>query len=161
MRLRELRDDDYAPLTEMLTDPSVQRWWHLYDEQKLRDEVAEEQITGWAIEEDGELAGLILLSDESEDPDFRHVDVDLFLAPQFQGRGLGGQAIRQVLAHAFDERGHHRAVIYVDVENERGIRCYEKVGYRRVGVLRRADRNPQGEWRDVLLLDMLADELNR
>jgi aminoglycoside 6'-N-acetyltransferase len=161
MRLRDLDDSDFPRLTAMLADPSIALWWHEYDEAKLRDEVAEDNIRGWAIEHEGELAGLILLSDESEDPDFRHVDVDLFLAPEFQGRGLGGEAIREVLAHAFDDLGHHRAIIYADAENVRGIRCYEKVGYRRVGVLRHADRRPDGELRDVLLMDMLAGELVR
>ena len=43
--------------------------------------------------------------------------------------------------------------------NERAIRCYEKVGFKRVGVMREYWRDPEGVWRDGLLLDLLADEL--
>jgi aminoglycoside 6'-N-acetyltransferase len=161
MVLRPLTDEDFPRLAEMVTEASVAQWWHQYDESVLRAEAEEENISGWAILDEGDLAGLIFLSEEIEDPDFRHVDVDLFLGAEFQGRGLGGAAIREVLRHAFEERGHHRAIIYTDTENHRGIRCYEKVGYRRVGVLRRADRRPNGELRDLLLMDLLAEELER
>jgi len=33
------------------------------------------------------------------------------------------------------------------------------VGFRPVGVLRKANRNHHGEWVDSLLMDLLADEL--
>jgi aminoglycoside 6'-N-acetyltransferase len=33
------------------------------------------------------------------------------------------------------------------------------MGFRRVGVLRRYERDPGGGWRDGLLLDLLAEEL--
>ena len=39
------------------------------------------------------------------------------------------------------------------------IRCYEKVGFRPVGVLRRDERGPDGTWHDGLLMDLLAEEL--
>lgn len=76
------------------------------------------------------------------------------------GRGLGAEALRTVLRHLFDERGHHRATIDPAVENERAIRSYERVGFRPVGVVRRAERAPDGRWRDALLMDLLADELD-
>jgi aminoglycoside 6'-N-acetyltransferase len=43
--------------------------------------------------------------------------------------------------------------------NEPAIRAYEAVGFKRVGVLRRYWRDPEGVWQDGLLLDLLADEL--
>ena len=41
------------------------------------------------------------------------------------------------------------------------IRCYAKVGFRPVGVLRRYERGLDGTWHDGLLMDLLADELVR
>jgi aminoglycoside 6'-N-acetyltransferase len=32
------------------------------------------------------------------------------------------------------DRGHHRLVIDPAADNERAIRCYERVGFRRIGV---------------------------
>jgi aminoglycoside 6'-N-acetyltransferase len=39
------------------------------------------------------------------------------------------------------------------------IRCYSKVGFRPVGILRRSERGPDGSWHDGLLMDLLAEEL--
>jgi len=44
-------------------------------------------------------------------------------------------------------------------ENSAAIRCYERVGFRRVGVLREYWRDGSGVWRDGLLMDLLASEL--
>ena len=34
----------------------------------------------------------------------------------------------------------------------------EKVGFRRVGIMRRYERGPDGVWHDGLLMDMLREE---
>ena len=59
-----------------------------------------------------------------------------------------------------EERGHHRLVIDPDVDNARAIHCYEKVGFRPVGVMRRYARGADGELHDALLMDLLAGELS-
>jgi aminoglycoside 6'-N-acetyltransferase len=64
-----------------------------------------------------------------------------------------------MLRHMFEERGHHRATIDPAIENERAIRSYERVGFKRVGVMRKAERAPDGRWRDALVMDLLAEEL--
>ncbi len=60
-----------------------------------------------------------------------------------------------------DERGHHRCTIDPAADNTPAIRAYEKVGFRPVGVMRGYWRSPSGEWRDGLLMDLLAPELDR
>lgn len=92
-------------------------------------------------------------------PDFRHAGIDLFLGDTAQGRGLGPDAIRTLARHLIDARGHHRLVIDPAADNAAAIRAYEKVGFRPVGVMRKYWRAPDGEWRDGLLLDLLAEEL--
>ena len=46
-------------------------------------------------------------------------------------------------------------------DNEAAIRAYTKVGFRPVGITRRSERGPDGTWHDGLLMDLLADELQR
>jgi aminoglycoside 6'-N-acetyltransferase len=59
----------------------------------------------------------------------------------------------------FDERGHHRITIDPAADNSAAIRCYEKVGFRRVGVMRRYERDVGGAgWHDGLLMELLAGE---
>ena len=96
---------------------------------------------------------------ENDDPEFRHAGIDLFLTTRLHGRGLGSDAVRTVARWLVEARGHHRITIDPALENVRAIRAYERVGFRRVGVLRRYWLGPDGEWRDGLLLDLLADEL--
>lgn len=152
VELRPLAEEDYALLAEIGREPAVERWWGPNDEQSLREEVAPETVTGFAILADGQLAGLLTLT-EDRDPAYRYVEPDLFVASVSQDRGVGAQALRIALRAAFD-RGHHRAVIQPAAANGRAIRCYEKVGFRRVGIFRQADRG-----QDVLAMDLLKDEL--
>ncbi|MGH3031844.1 MAG: GNAT family N-acetyltransferase, partial [Gaiellaceae bacterium] len=94
------------------------------------------------------------------DPDNRHAGIDLFLGSPYQRQGLGTDTVRTLARHLVRERGHHRLVIDPVVENERAIRCYERVGFKPVGIMRRYERGGDGVWRDNLLLDLLAEELD-
>ena len=62
--------------------------------------------------------------------------------------------------HLIHDRGHHRLTIDPAAHNERAIRCYEKVGFKRVGIMREYWLDPEGVWRDGLLLDLLAREFD-
>lgn len=112
------------------------------------------------METGGELVGPIQYHEEDE-PDFRHAGVDIFLAGRAQGRGLGTDAVRTLARYLIDERGHHRLTIDPAADNARAMRTYEKVGFRAVGTVREYRRSPDGAWRDGLLMDLLARELDR
>jgi aminoglycoside 6'-N-acetyltransferase len=158
--LRPLAEADAARLAELGRDPEVARWWPWLTVDGLLEKARGEEagVTGFAVVVDGELAGLIQHYEES-DPEFRHAGVDLFLGAPFHGRGLGTDAVRTMARHLVRDLGHHRLVIDPAADNERAIQSYEKVGFRRVGVMRRYWRDGDGVWRDGLLLDLLAEEL--
>jgi aminoglycoside 6'-N-acetyltransferase len=154
--LRPLREDDLPRLVEIGREPDVARWWPDIDEPSLRRKL--EGATAFAIEDGGELVGLAQWW-ENDHEDFRHAGIDIFLASARHGTGLGRDAVRALARWLVDERGHHRIAIDPALANERAIRCYEAVGFRRVGVLRRYWKGLDGEWQDGLLLDLLADDL--
>jgi aminoglycoside 6'-N-acetyltransferase len=157
--LRPITVEDVPALVEIQAQPSVARWWGPPDEADLRRQAAgESDETGFAITFDGALAGLIQYGEE-EDPMYRHAGMDLFLAEEFQGRGLGTDAVRTLARYLVHERGHHRLTIDPAADNTPAIRVYEKVGFRPVGVMRRYERLPGGDWHDGLLMDLLAEEL--
>ena len=156
VRLRPLREDDVLRLAEIGGEPEVARWWRDIDEAQLREKLAEGRA--FSIVHDDEVVGLVQWW-ENDDPEFRHAGIDLFLTTRLHGRGLGSDAVRTVARWLVEARGHHRITIDPALENTRAIRAYERVGFRRVGVLRRYWLGPDGEWRDGLLLDLLADEL--
>jgi len=64
-----------------------------------------------------------------------------------------------VARRLIEEDGHHRITIDPAADNEHAISAYEKVGFRRVGTMRRYQRMSDGTWIDGLLMELLADEL--
>jgi aminoglycoside 6'-N-acetyltransferase len=148
--LRPLTGADREALTAVIAEPGVREWWGA--DPTLDDG------PGFAIEADGALAGWLGWYEE-DDPDYSHGGVDIFLAPAFQGRGLGREAVWLAAAWLIGGRGHHRLVIDPAAHNARAIATYKAVGFRPVGVMRRYERGPDGTWHDGLLMDLLADEL--
>ena len=153
--LRPLEERDHGRLGEIGAEPEVARWWPNIAEELA---VADEGSVRLTVEAAGEVVGMIQFHEETE-PDFRHAGIDVFLATASHGQGLGADAVRTLARHLFEEHGHHRVTIDPAAANERAIRCYERVGFRRVGVMRRYWRDPAGEWQDGLLLDLLRDVL--
>ena len=154
--LRPLAPGDEAELRRILATPEVRRWWD--DPDPGFPWTDDPEATRLTIEVDSAVAGLIQFSEEL-DPKYRHAGIDLFLDPALHGRGLGTEALRRVVRHLIDERGHHRITIDPAAANVAAIRTYEKVGFRRVGVMRRYERDTGGEgWHDGLLMELLAGE---
>jgi aminoglycoside 6'-N-acetyltransferase len=153
LTLRPLAHGDEGELRRIHATPEVARWWGLPDEDFPWDEPESTRLT---IEVDGAVAGLVQFYEELE-PRYRHAAVDLFLDPALHGRGLGTEAVRRVVRQLIDERGHHRVTIDPAVDNAAAIRAYEKAGFRRVGVMRRSERDADGPgWHDGLLMELVA-----
>nr|WP_211247894.1 GNAT family protein [Cryptosporangium arvum] len=152
VRLREATEADLPRLGEIRAEPEVFARWG-----GEPDDLTDEDVHIYVIEYEDQVVGAIQWSEE-EDPDYRHAGIDIYLDPAVHGRGLGTDAVRTLATHLI-ERGHHRLVIDPAADNEAAIRCYAKVGFRPVGIMRRYERGPDGTWHDGLLMDLLADEL--
>ncbi|MBL8924233.1 MAG: GNAT family N-acetyltransferase [Myxococcaceae bacterium] len=162
LRLTPLEDADVGPLTAILREPEVARWWPGYDEGRVRDELRTgedggEYVTVFAVREAGRLLGVVQAC-EVLNPDYRHAGIDVALGLAGQGRGLGREAIEAVVRWLSGERGHHRLVIDPAADNSRAIRCYEAVGFRAVGVLRQYERGADGRFHDALLMELVKDD---
>ena len=112
----------------------------------------------FVVEHDGRVAGAIQWSAETE-PDYRHASIDIYLDPALHGRGLGADAVRTLAQHLIADLGFQRLVIDPAADNVAAIRCYGKVGFRPVGIMRQYERGSDGTWHDGLLMDLLAAEL--
>src|ERR1700732_1399942 len=122
--LRPLAEGDEPELRRIHGTPEVARWWDAPNEDFPWDEPDSTRLT---IEVDGTVAGMIQFCEELE-PKYRHAAIDLFVDPALHGRGLGTEAVRRVVRHLIDDRGHHRITIDPALENAAAIRSYEKVG---------------------------------
>jgi len=159
--LRPLAEGDVDRIVELGADPEVERWWrgltleHVLEKARGEDE----GVAVYAILVDGGVAGMIQYHEELDD-EYRHAGIDLFLGAPYHGRGLGTDSVRTMARHLVHDRGHHRLVIDPVAHNERAIRCYERVGFRRVGIMREYWLDRDGVWRDGLLLDLLARDFD-
>ena len=77
--------------------------------------------------------------------------------PDSLSRGVGAESIDLFLKVCFDELGLHRVGLRVLRANARGIRCYEKCGFRREGARREA-RWWAGRWWSIFDYAILEHE---
>ncbi|WP_432254187.1 GNAT family N-acetyltransferase [Streptomyces sp. HNM1019] len=164
--LRPTVPSDVPSLAAIRATPEVYARWRGGADlvAAVREDLAEPGAEQLTIEDgdgdggEGEVIGMIQWSAEA-DPDYRHASIDIYLDPAVHGRGLGTDAVRTLARHLIIDHGHHRIVIDPAADNTAAIRCYGKVGFRPVGVMRSYERGADGTWHDGLLMDLLAEEL--
>jgi aminoglycoside 6'-N-acetyltransferase len=151
---------DVAPLRAILAEPAVACWWGEPDpaEEIEASLLGDDSSVLLVIEIDGQVAGGIQF-DEENTPMYRHAGIDIFVTGRHHDRGVGTEAVALLATFLCEQRGHHRLIIDPAAANDRAIRCYEKVGFRPVGVMRRYERGPDGQFHDGLLMDLLREEL--
>jgi aminoglycoside 6'-N-acetyltransferase len=150
---------DMVAMVAIRAMPEVRQRWRGEDlGAEFIDDINSADLHLLAIVVDGEIVGGIQWSEET-DPDYRHATIDIYLRPDVHGQGIGADAIRTLATHLFSEGDHHRISIDPAADNAAAIRCYTKVGFQPVGILRQYERGPNGDWHDALLMDLLAHDL--
>jgi aminoglycoside 6'-N-acetyltransferase len=155
--LRAIGAADVEELVRIRLTPEVARWWHAPDPGwPLTDD--DPGVTRWAVTVgEGTVVGLIQAG-EADDPEYRSASVDLFLDPVVHGAGLGREIVTLVRDHLVHDRGHHRLTMDPAVDNAAGIRCYAACGFREVGVMRRYERDADGQgWHDSVLMEYVVE----
>ncbi len=147
--LRPLRPDDIDAYLALVQDEeglrltgTQARFTREQTEGWLRTVAGREDRVDLAIVPQGaeELVGEVVLNEI--DADNRSANIRIGISQPHTGRGYGSEAMRLMLGHAFGQLGLHRVSLEVYSFNPRALHVYEKLGFRREGVLR-----------DVLLLD--------
>ena len=158
--LRPATIADIPVLATIRGQSEVRRWWRGDDDMasEVAADLADPDATTLAVEFEGQVVGAIQWSAETE-PDYRHAGIDIYLDPSVHGRGLGADAVRTLARHLIVVQGFHRLVIDPAADNTAAIKCYTKVGFRPVGIMRKYERSSDDTWHDGLLMDLLAEEL--
>ncbi len=143
--LRPRVDDDLALFARWHGNPDVRHWLHMSEMptqtlelERQRWQIARNDPTrlSFVIETlDGVPIGNIVLI--GVDPVHRRAELGIAIGEKGDwGRGYGTDAIRVVLRFAFEVLNLRRVELITDIDNERGIRAYEKCGFVREGLLR-------------------------
>ena len=107
--------------------------------------------------ETGEAVGHISLGSFSETNKAARITRVLVGNTAMRGRGYCQGMIKAILRIGFEELGLHRISLGVYDFNEPAIRCYEKAGMKKEGVLRDVVRYQDGYW-SLVEMAMLEDE---
>jgi RimJ/RimL family protein N-acetyltransferase len=156
---------DLPLFVRWFNDPEVGYWLSISEgpeltlesERKWYDEMrADPAQVIWCIEtEEGQPIGNLGLHSIDETHGRATMGISI-CEKAFWSRGLGTEAIRQVLRYAFAELELRRVDLQVDEDNPRGIRCYEKCGFVREGLLR-AHRLRRGRPVDAVAMAVLRE----
>ena len=142
----------FYPFSEIEEEEFVKSSWE-------RRKKGTDFIFGICEKENGQLIGTIGL----HKVDWKNRNAELGIAiwkKEYWGRGYGTDAIIALLKYAFHELNLHRVYLRVYNFNKRAIRCYEKAGFKKEGVMREAFwRN--GEWHDTILMSILQSEFKQ
>lgn len=82
----------------------------------------------------------------------------VYVAADARGRGVG-RALLEAIIPAFEATRLWTLVAGVQAENAPSLALHESVGFRRVGVFRGLGKDPNGRWRDVVVLERRSDRV--
>ena len=164
VQLRALERGDLPTIVRWFNDPAVRRRLARVEPMSLAEEErwfdallrATTEVVFGIDDDDGALVGTCGL----HRIDWRNRQAALGIVigdAADQGRGLGTDAVRTLLRHAFANLGLHRVEATVRPENAASRRVLAKVGFREEGLLQRY-LHVDGAWRDHLLVAMTAEE---
>ena len=152
-------------------DPDVQWFTRLpapfteADAQALVQRAAEQHATGTGLQlvavQDTTVLGTVGVPIDRRD---HTAEVGYWFAPAGRGRGIVTATVREAVRHAIDACGVQMLHLVAATANPGSARVAERIGFRRVGLLRqRAAVGPTGDpandRSDMTIYDMLPGEL--
>jgi diamine N-acetyltransferase len=159
--LRPWRDSDLPRLQALRNDVPLQA--QLLARARGSDESA---VRRWLIERSNAGTSLFFVIADSETDDvlgyLQFADIDaidrrgelgICLAPEAQGHGHGSASLRLALDQVRRSPGLRKVTLRVRSDNERAIRCYQRLGFAQCGLLREHVFIEDG-WRDVVLMEL-------
>jgi diamine N-acetyltransferase len=168
VRLRAMEKDDLPRFVAWFNDPDVRRNLLIYkplsmgQEEKWYQDILNRPIdehplcievlegSNWVM-----IGNTGFLNINTHD---RSAEVGISLGnKQFWDQGFGTDSLRLLVDHGFNQMNLNRIYLHVFETNLRGIRCYEKVGFKHEGRLREA-RFLDGKYIDVLVMSILKHE---
>ena len=165
--LRALEPEDASFLASLVNDPEVRDALGAYD---LVFPVSVDAETKWIVEaskkddqahlvitkkSDSTPLGLLSVKDLNSRNASGHLSI--ILERKSWDKGYGTEVLKGTLEFLFDKMNFHRIWLRVSEGNHRAIRCYEKCGFSREGMLRE-DHFAHGGWKNSFIMSVLSEE---
>jgi len=169
VRLRAIEKEDLPRFTAWLNDAEVRRNLLIYQPLSLvQEERWFEEILKRPVDEQPLSIDILSGKDWRHagncgffdiDQRVRSAEIGIFIGDKsLWGRGYGCEAMQLMTMHGFRNLNLNRITLRVFETNPRGIRCYEKAGFKHEGRLREA-HFMEGRYIDVLVMSILKREL--
>jgi L-amino acid N-acyltransferase YncA len=158
MRVREMKAADAPTVAAIYNEGIRGRGATFLTDEQVADDVAPWTDEGnrypvLVAERDGAVVGWARASRYSELAKYSGIgELGIYVTEAAQGAGVG-RTLVDALADACRERGYWKLIAKVFPENETSVALLHRCGYRDVGLHQRHGRL-DGEWRDVLLLEL-------
>jgi RimJ/RimL family protein N-acetyltransferase len=166
IRLRPFEEDDIPRVNELVWDPDVSRYLAIAWPESVAGTRAFWERTRAGAESEGptfvietlgaELVGLCGMFDMSRRD--RQAELGIWIGKDHWDKGYGTDAVRTLCRFGFREMNLRRISLSVYDINLRGLRAYEKAGFREEGRARRA-HFIDGRYCDVIRMGLLAEDL--
>lgn len=163
VRLRAVERVDLPIFVKWINDPEVTQFLELNPPMSLEDE--EKWFVSLQKSEDkvfsidtmeGKLIGNVgLIKLNWKD---RSVLMGIMIGEkELWNLGYGTDAIETLLRYLFQELAMNRVYLIADERNARALHCYEKLGFKKEGVLRK-NRYKNGAYTNDVMMSLLKDE---
>jgi [ribosomal protein S5]-alanine N-acetyltransferase len=168
VRLRQLGAPDLADLHAVFSDPVAMRYWSrpaFADLAETRDYLASidagrerGDLFQWGIEhvESRKIIGTTTLF--AIDRQQGRAEIGYILGSEHWRKGYAGAALRRLLQYTRDEMKLRRIEADVDPRNSASLRCVERLGFEREGLMRER-WVVAGEVQDAVILGLLLRDL--
>lgn len=108
------------------------------------------------LKENDQLIGNASLMDV--DGTHKTAEIGLFIGEEtYRGMGIGGEILNLLLSYGFLTLNLNNIMLKVFSFNTRGIKAYQKVGFKEIGRRRQANYF-NGQYHDVIYMDIIKDE---
>src|SRR5437763_10754947 len=123
--LRPVTEDDVDLLLRWHADPDVLRFWdgETFTRGSMLVRLAREDVMPYLVLADGEPVGYLQVWGEGDG------GIDMFLAPDVRGRGLGPDAGRAMARHLRDDHGWTRVTVDPYEWNDIAVRAWRNAGF--------------------------------
>jgi phosphinothricin acetyltransferase len=105
----------------------------------------------------GEVAGWVVLAPVSRRLVYAGVaELSVYVAEECRGRKVG-RILLETLIESSEKEGFWTLQASIQEENAASLALHRRCGFRTVGVRERLGRDPQGKWRNIVLLERRSE----
>ena len=169
--LRLLKEQDKNLLLKWLTEERVLNFWEgksaVFDLDRITEDFYGEEnveVIRTIIEYQGQAIGYLQMykldNEALEEYSYQSINkviygVDQFIGePEYWNKGIGTKFMRLVLQYLTNSKGAEIVILDPHADNPRAIRCYEKVGFKKIKFLPKHELH-DGEMVDCYLMEYI------